>query len=80
MLFRLNIECFTLKNIYVGVIICIQRHTKEFQSITINGRKYLKGHFDMLIYSIKCSEINITHSGVQKHICYKNGVIRFNFS
>ena len=47
-------ECFALKMVHVGLMVRVQGDTKEFQCITVYGRKDFKMDFNMFIlYEIK---------------------------
>ena len=63
-LFRFTIKCFEWKKGYMGLTVRVQRLTKEFRYITVNGRNDLKVHLNMLYYT-KCNEISMNHSEVQ---------------
>ena len=63
----------------IGILVCVQKYTKESRYITVNWQNLLKCIL-MCLCCTKCNEINISYSDVQKYICYKNGVNNFDFS
>ena len=69
MLFVSDIAWTVLKIVYIGLIVCLQRHTKVLRYITafLKNLKRILTH----LYCIECNETNIRHSNVQKNISHK---------
>ena len=63
MLFIFDRALTVLKMVNVGLIVGLQRHTKIFRYITVNGGKYFKRILTYL-YCTKYNEIKLRHSNI----------------